>query len=55
MNGSEFASVLYRTFSNVIPSGSNDDKDFQIHFKFVIDRSFYIPSRTTSPQQDIFD
>ena len=28
MNCSEFASVLYRTFSKAIPSHSNDDKRF---------------------------
>ena len=35
MNCIEFASVLYRTFSKVIPSRSNDDKRFQIRFKVV--------------------
>ena len=28
LNYTEFASVLYRTFSKVIPSRSNDDKRF---------------------------
>ena len=32
MNCSEFASVLYQTFSKVIPSGSNDDKKFSNSF-----------------------
>ena len=50
MNCSEFASVLNRTFSKVIPSGSNDDKRFSNWFSSCWSIYLYTQSNCISPQ-----
>ena len=57
MNCSEFASVLYRTFSKVIPSRSNDtEKVFKVALKLLVDLFIYvIYLYPVEPEQDVFE